>query len=46
LWPFEPPGVDSSALAVKTTRSGSRALLVYEIELFQRVSPSIAPVKY
>src|SRR6476659_8873934 len=46
LWPFEPLGVVSSALAAKTTRSGSLGLLVYQIELFQRVSPSIAPPKY
>src|SRR6476469_6463284 len=46
LWPFESPGVVSSALAEKTTRNGSRGLLVYQIELFQRVSPSIAPPKY
>ena len=27
LWPFEPPGVVSSALAAKTTRSGSRGVV-------------------
>ena len=46
MWPFEPPGVESSALAEKTTRSGSLGLLVYQTESFQRVSPTIAPLKY